>query len=137
MAIYKHVFVTKEFLDSDPTAYFVHGDDLSKAGLTGAARIKCHPHALSFITRKWANENDDGSFYKPEEYAPVFFEELAKLEKIVSKYPNRTCYIPKIGSGPSNRFFIWEKIIQHNLLSTLSKYDNVVFCWEESLVSKS
>ena len=71
MAKYANIKITKEFLDSNPKAYFVHGDDLSKAGLTGAARIKCHPHTLSFITRKWANENDDGSFYRPEEYAPV------------------------------------------------------------------
>ena len=135
MATFKKIKISKEFLDENPKAYFVHGDDLSKSGLTGAARIKCHPHTLSFITRKWANEKDDGSFYRPEEYASVFFEELSKLEKIVSKYPNRTFYIPKIGSGPSNRFFIWERLIHHNLVGALTKYDNVVFCWEDSLVS--
>ena len=136
MAIYKNIIVTKEFLDREPNAYFVHGDDLVKSGSTGAARIKCHPHTLSFITRKYADENDDTSFYRPEEYAPVFFEELAKLEKIVSKYPDRTFYVPRIGSGPSNKFFIWERLIQHNLIRALTKYDNVVFCWEDSLVSK-
>lgn len=136
MAVYKDIIITREHLDSNITSYFVHGDDLTKTGYTGAAKLKDHPHALSFITRKYADPNDDSSFYRPEEYAPVFFEELTKLEKIVKNNPQKTFYIPKLGSGPSNRYFIWERIIQHNLTSKLEKYDNVVFCWEDNLVSK-
>lgn len=136
MAKYKNILVSKELLDMEPLSYFVHGDDLIKSSSnTGAAKIKCHPRTLSFITRKYADEKDDSSFYRPEEYAPVFFEELTKLSKIISLHPDRTFYVPKIGSGPSNKFFIWEKLIHHNLIKALGVYDNVIFCWDDSLVS--
>lgn len=136
MTQYKNITITWEFLDLNTDSYFIYGDDLIKsAGQRGAAKLKDHPHSIGFITRKYDESNDEGSYYRPEEYAPVFFEELSKLERIIKCKPNKMFYIPKIGSGPSNRYFIWEKIIQHNLTLTLQKYENVVFCWKDSFCS--
>lgn len=135
MAIYKKIQVTREFLDYKPNAYFVFGDNLQRFGNKGAAQLRDHPHALGFITKKFPS-NDDGSFYKPEEYAPVFFEELKKLVKIVKNKPDKIFYVSQIGSGLANKFRIWELLIKHNLESSLGRFNNVIFCWEENLVSK-
>jgi hypothetical protein len=128
MAEYKDITITFEFLDNNPTAYFVFGDNLIRKGAGGAAKLRSHPHALGFITKKFP-DNDYGSFYRPEEYSPVFFEELQKLEKIVQNKPDKTFYISKLGAGLANKFSIWEKLVEHNLTQKLEKYSNVVFCW--------
>jgi hypothetical protein len=133
MAIYKSIIITEDFLNSNPEAYFIFGDNLERKGHKGAAKLRDHPHAIGFITKKFP-DNQDTSFYRPEEYSPVFFEELSKLEKIIKSRPDKTFYISKLGSELANKYRIWEKLIQHNLTLKLLKYDNVVFCWKESFV---
>jgi hypothetical protein len=133
MAIYKNIEITKEFLDKHPKAYFVFGDNLERKGHGGAAKLRDHPHTFGFITKKFP-DNNDSSFYRPEEYSPIFFEELAKLKKIVITHTKKTFYISKLGAGLANRYRIWEMLIQHNLTLALEPHDNVVFCWKDSLV---
>lgn len=133
MAIYKNIKITQEFLEHNPKAYFVFGDNLERCGYGGAAKLRDHPHAIGFITKKFP-DNKDGSFYKPEEYSTVFFEELKKLKKTIEKHPNKLFYISQLGAGLANRFFIWQKLIRHNLVRELEKFDNVIFCWDDSLV---
>jgi hypothetical protein len=130
MAIYKNIEITQEFLDYDPNAYFVFGDNLQRYGHGGAAKLRDHPHSIGFITKKFP-DNKDESFYKPEEYSPVFFEELAKLEKIIEKRPSKVFYISQLGAGLANKYFIWQKLIRHNLVRKLEKFNNVVFCWSD------
>ena len=101
-----------------------------KKGNGTACKTKSHPHALGFITKKFPGE-DDGAFYKPDEYEMIFFEELIKLAKIIDRYPTKTFYVSKLGSGAANRFLIWEKLISIYLVRSLEKFDNVVFCWKE------
>ena len=132
MAIYKNIQITHEFLDCNPSAYFVFGDNLERWGHGGAAKLRDHPHAIGFITKKFP-DNKDGSFYKPEEYSPVFFEELKKLKLIVEQRPGKTFYISQLGGGLANKFRIWQKLISHNLTKELEKFDNVIFCGEENL----
>lgn len=132
MATYKNMQITWEFLDTTPSAYFVFGDNLQKRGKGGAAILRDHPHSLGFITKKFP-DNNDGAFYHPEEYSPVFFEELRKLEEIIKKHPEKTFYVSKLGAGLANKFRIWELLIHHNLTMALDKYSNVVFCWEENM----
>jgi hypothetical protein len=132
MAKFKNIIITYEFLDSNPTAYFIFGDNLIKKGYGGAAKLRDHPHALGFITKKFP-DNDDSSFYRVDEYKHVFYEELHKLHTIIKKYPDRTFYISKLGEGLANRYNIWENLIQKNLLTFLKKFDNVVFCWDEEI----
>ncbi len=130
MAKYQDIIITKYFLDSNPNAYFIFGDNLERRGYGGAAQLRDHPHAFGFITKKFP-DNRDTSFYHKEEYQEVFFEELYKLAKIVEKRPEKTFYISQLGGGLANRYLIWENLIKDNLVRTLSKFDNVVFCWKE------
>jgi hypothetical protein len=132
MATYKNIEITKQFLDRIPNAYFIFGDNLERYGYGGAAALRDHPHAFGFITKKFP-DNRDTSFYTPEEYQEVFFEELYKLVKTVERRPDKTFYISQLGAGLANRYKIWEKLIHHNLVLSLEKYDNVVFCWNEDL----
>lgn len=128
MAQYKNILITEKFLDENPNAIFVFGDNLQRFGKGGAAILRDHNRAYGFITKKFP-DNSDGSFYKPTEYAPVFFEELDKLEAQVKDSPNKAFYISQLGAGLANRFRIWELVIRHNLEIKLGKYDNVIFCW--------
>jgi len=129
MATYSSLIVTESFLDANSNAYFVFGDNLERRGTGGAAKLRFHKRAIGFITKKFP-DNCDGSFYKPEEYSSVFFEELDKLEKIIKNSPNITFYISQLGAGLANKYRIWEKLIQHNLIRRLEKFNNVIFCWE-------
>ena len=133
MAIYKDIKITQEFLEDNPNAYFVFGDNLERYGHGGAAKLRDHPHAIGFITKKFP-DNRDGSFYKPEEYSPVFFEELKKLKAIVEKRPDKLFFISKLGGGLANKFRIWDRLIRHNLVRTLDDFSNVIFCWSDNLV---
>jgi hypothetical protein len=130
MAKYQDIQITKYFLDNNPDAYFIFGDNLERKGYGGAAALRDHPHSFGFITKKFP-DNRDTSFYHVEEYKEVFFEELYRLAKIVEKRPEKTFYISQLGGGLANRYQIWENLIKYNLVRTLSKFDNVVFCWKE------
>lgn len=133
MAKYEDIEITEEFLDKNPDAYFIFGDNLERRGSGGAAKLRNHPHAIGFITKKFPDNNDE-SFYKPEEYCSVFFEELEKLKTIIQKYPNKLFYISQLGGGLGNRYKIWEKLIRHNLVRSLEKFDNITFCWHDNLI---
>ena len=130
MALYKNVTITYEFLDYNPNAYFIFGDNLERVGYGGAAALRDHPHAIGFITKKSPNNNDH-SFYRPEEYIPIFNEELKKLVKIVASKPDKIFYISQLGAGLANRYKIWEKVIKNNILKTFESFENVIFCWNE------
>ena len=132
MATYKNLTITHEFLDMNPDAYVIFGDNLIKKGFGGAAKLRDHPHAIGFITKKFP-DNKDESFYRPEEYSPVFFEELEKLKVLIKRKPEKTFYITQLGGGLANKFSIWQKLIHHNLVMALEKFDNVVFCWKDNL----
>jgi hypothetical protein len=130
MAKYKNLIITEEFLGKNPDSYFVFGDNLQRWGHGGAAALRDHPHAIGFITKKFP-DNKDESFYKPEEYSPVFFEELNKLKKLIERRTDKIFYISQLGGGLANKYFIWQKLIRHNLVRELEKFDNVVFCWSD------
>lgn len=134
MATYKNITITHEFLDLNPTAYYVYGDNVERKGRGDIAILREHPHALGFITKKFPDDSDS-SFYRPEEYSPVFFEELKNLVQIIKKRPNKTFYVSPLGSSfRSNRYRIWELLIQHNLVRALEKFENVIFCWRDDLL---
>ena len=130
MSKYQNIEITEDFLDKNPDAYFVFGDNLERWGHGGAAKLRDHPHAIGFITKKFPDNNDE-SFYKPEEYSSVFFEELEKLKAIIQKQPNKIFYVSQLGGGLANRYKIWEKLIRHNTVRDLSQFENVIFCWSD------
>jgi hypothetical protein len=132
MSDYRNIIITENFLDNNPNAYFVFGDNLIKQGYGGAAILRDHPRAIGFITKKFP-DNDTSSFYTPSEYEPVFLEELQKLENFIEQKKNKKFYISQLGAGLANKFYIWEKIIEKNLIKRLSKYHNVIFCWDKNI----
>ena len=130
MAKFQNVIITERFLNMNPNSYFVFGDNLERKGYGGAAKLRDHPHAIGFITKKFP-DNRDTSFYHKEEYENVFFEELYKLKIIIEKRPDKTFYVSQLGGGLANRYKIWEVLIQPNVVGKLQKYNNVVFCWKK------
>jgi hypothetical protein len=132
--LYKNLIITEDFLNKNPNSYFVFGDNLERFGYGGAAALRDHPRAYGFITKKFP-DNKSSSFYEPNEYAPVFFEELNKLINLIDKNKNKIFYISKIGSDLANKYRIWETLIHHNLIDKLKNYKNVILCWEEEKLS--
>ena len=130
MASYQNITITEQFLNDNPNSYFVFGDNLIRKGYGGAAMLRDHPQAIGFVTKKFP-DNRDTSFYDPQEYESLFFDELEKLEKMIIERPDKTFYISQLGGGLANRYKIWEVLIQPNIVGKLSNFDNVVFCWEK------
>ena len=129
-AKYIKTHITKEKLDNEPNNYFVFGDSFERKGIMGASSIREHPRAISFITKKKI-EDTESSCFKAEEYIQLFFIQLDRLAKEIKNRENSTFYISKLGSGGANKHNIWSKIIRPNLIETLEKHDNVVFCWNK------
>jgi hypothetical protein len=129
-AKYEKIIVTEEFLNKDPNAFFVFGDNLQHVGTGGAAALRGHPRAIGFVTKKAPN-NQSGSSFTADEYRKVFFGLLDQLKDHIQKNPGWKFYISKLGAGLANKHRIWELIIKHNLEQELTEFDNVVFCWEK------
>ena len=120
--------MTKEFLDSNPKAVFVFGDNTIRQGYGGAAILRDHPQSHGFITKKYP-DNEDESFYQPKEYAGVFFDELITLREKIQEEPFKTFYISQLGGGLANKYKIWENIIKKGIEKNLQEFSNVVFLW--------
>jgi len=134
-AKFENINVTAEFLNRDPNAFFVFGDNLQRQGMAGAAALRHHPRAIGFVTKKAPN-GEAKSCFQPEEYSKMFFDQLKQLSSHVKRNPQHKFYVSKLGAGYANRYYIWEKLIHHNLVNELQPFDNVVFCWsEEKLTS--
>lgn len=131
MSLHKVIEVTQTFLDNNPNIYFVFGDNIIRRGYGGAAKLRDHPRAIGFITKKFP-DNRDTSFYHVEEYEEVFFEELNKLTSLVKANPDNIYFVSQLGEGLANRYQIWENLIRDNLIKELKDYNNVVFCWNKS-----
>ena len=119
------MFITKEYLLSHPNCIFVFGDNLVRKGKGGAALLRDCPNTYGFITKKFPN-NDDNSFYRPDEYRDVFNREIRKLTVCIVNGPSKEFLISQLGSGLANKYKIWEEIIEKGIAG-LKKYPNVKF----------
>ena len=128
MAKYENFIVTKDFLDKNPNAVFVFGDNLRRVGYGGAAALRDHKQTYGFITKK-NPDNIDLSFYRPESYRIDFIAHSVELQLIIEKNLDKTFYISQLGGGLANRYKIWEQVIKPGLEKYFSHYDNVVFLW--------
>jgi len=117
-------YVTKEFLRDNPNITFVFGDNLIRKGKGGAAALRDEPNTYGFVTKKYPN-NQDESFYRPDEYVELFYAELLKLAKEIEKNSERTYLISKLGGGLANRYKIYEEVIEPSL-EKLALLDNVI-----------
>jgi hypothetical protein len=117
-------YVTAEFLKENPNVTFVFGDNLIRKGKGGAAALRDEPNTYGFITKKYPN-NQDSSFYRPDEYVELFYAELLRLAKEIEKNSERTYLISKLGGGLANRYKIYEEIIEPSL-KKLALFENVI-----------
>ena len=129
MARHENFIMSEDFLDKNKRAIFVFGDNTLRQGYGGAAALRDHPQTYGFITKKYP-DNHDTSFYKPEDYNSIFFDELIKLRVLISDEPFKTFYVSQLGAGLANKYNIWEKVIKEGLEKNLQQYPNVVFLWE-------
>ena len=125
---YKDSIISKYYLDKHPECIFVFGDNVKGKGTKGAARLRYHPQALGFITKKYPNYDKD-SYFKAREYMPVFQKEMSKLITMIEDNPDKTYLISKLGSGLANRYSIYQKVIREGL-QVLIKYKNVRFLFD-------
>jgi hypothetical protein len=130
MAKYQNFIMTENFLDSNPKAIFVFGDNTIRQGYGGAAILRDHPQSYGFITKKYP-DNEDKSFYRPKEYSGIFFDELVNLREKIKEEPFKIFYISQLGGGLANKYNIWETIIKNGLEKNLQEFPNVVFLWEQ------
>jgi hypothetical protein len=131
MASWKNIVITEKFLKDNPRIIFVFGDNTQRVGYGGAAILRDNPQSYGFITKKFP-DNRDESFYRPKEYAIVFFDELVKLRERVQEEPFKYFYISQLGAGLANKYNIWENIIKNGLEKNLKEYPNVIFLWDEN-----
>jgi hypothetical protein len=131
MASWNNIVITKKFLDENPRAIFVFGDNTQRNGYGGAAILRDHPQSYGFITKKFP-DNEDESFYRPKEYTMIFFDELVNLREKIKEEPFRRFYISQLGGGLANKYKIWETLIKIGLEKNLKEYPNVIFLWDEN-----
>lgn len=122
------MLITKQFLDDNPNAIFVFGDNLLRKGTGGAAALRYHKQTYGFITKKYPS-NYDNSFFTPEEYTPIFQDEMRKLRMTVKDNSTFIFYISKLGSMLANKYQIFEKVIEPNIKLQLADCPNVRFLW--------
>jgi hypothetical protein len=130
MAKYENFIVTKQFLDENPNAVFVFGDNLRRVGYGGAAALRDHKQTYGFITKR-NPDNMDESFYRPDNYRFDFNVYVLELRLFIEKNNDKTFYISQLGGGLANRYKIWEEVVKPGLEKNISHYDNVIFLWDK------
>ena len=120
--------ITEEYLKNHVDHIFVFGDNLERKGKGGAANLRDLPNTFGFITKKAPN-NLDSSFYKPEEYLPVFLKEMCVLVDFIRSNKDKQFLISKLGSGLANRYGIFDDVIELHIINLLNSFDNVKFLW--------
>ena len=121
--------VTEKFLDENTNIMFVFGDNLSRMGKGGAAKLRHHPQSWGFITKKYPS-NKDSSFYEVEEYKPIFKAEMELLKaKLMETEHTHTWLISPVGSGLANKYHIWEEIIKPEMDKELILFPNAIRLW--------
>jgi len=128
VATYDTPAITQEFLDINPNCIYVFPDNIERTGSELCTQFRDHEQAYGFIAKKFP-DTDDSSYFRPEEYSVIFFEELSKLKRFIKEHPDKTFYVANM-CGPSvNKYRIWELLMVHNIVAKLEKFENVVFCW--------
>jgi hypothetical protein len=129
------IMITKDYLANHPDHIFVFGDNKERWGKGGAAKLRDCKNSYGFITKRAPN-NNDSSFYKPDEYLSTFAKEMVKLEAKIEAEPEHTFLISKLGAGLANKYHIFEKVIKTGLEYLDRKYDNVILLFDNPFPTK-
>jgi len=124
----EEIFIDRRYLQEHPMEILVFGDNTIHRGFGGAAELRDEPNTYGFITKRYPSNHIE-SFYGPEEYAPIYLEEMVKLKKVISDNPERTYLISKLGAGLANKYHVFEKVIEPVIRQDLAGYKNVKFLW--------
>lgn len=116
--------ITSQYLRENPNHVFVFGDNLLRKGLGGAAKLRNEPNTYGFITKKYPN-NKNMSFYKPEEYRPIFQSELIKFVDHITFNYDKLFLVSKLGSGLANKYGIYEFIIHPTFINLDKLHSNI------------
>lgn len=120
------IWVNKEYLRSHPDHIFIFADDTLHRTHRGTANLRDEPNTYGFITKIYPND-DYNSYYDAYAYKHIYRQEMEKLRKMIARNPEKTFIIPKLGSRFSNKFKIWERIIEPNIKEDLENFKNVIF----------
>jgi hypothetical protein len=121
--------ITKSYLRENPDVIFVFGDNTSRTGFGGAAKLRNEPNTYGFITKKRPTRNPE-DYYTVEEYgSKVYPVEAKKLRREMIIRHNKTFLISKLGAGLANKFGIFEKVIKPNIREDIKGLPNVKFLW--------
>lgn len=120
--------ITREYLKNHPNEIFVFGDNTKRVGKGGAAILRDCKNTYGFVTKKLPT-HDKTSHYTIGEYFPVFDAEVIKLKAEISRHPERTYLISKLGAGLANYYHIFEEIISPRIKNELKEFKNVRFLW--------
>ena len=123
------MYITKEYLISHPSHLFVFGDNIIRQGLGGGAKLRHMKNSYGFITKKYP-DNNDKSFYKPDEYILVYKKELKMLKDFI-KNNNQydTILISQLGGGLASKYNIFKEIIESNIKNDLSEFSHIKYLW--------
>ena len=103
--------ITPQWLRKNPGYVFVFGDNLERRGKKGAAICRDEPNAYGFVTKKAPNNRDE-SFYRPEKYANICYNEMTSLTVYMINNPDKIFLVSRLGAGLANRYSIYEKVIE-------------------------
>lgn len=126
-----HNTITSEYLRNNPSHIFVFGDNTIRKGKGGAAKLRDEPNTYGFITKKYPN-NNDSSFYRPDEYRDVFKDELLKFLNYVDNNYNKLFLVSKLGAGLANKYNIHDVVICPTFFQIDRLYHNICLInnWE-------
>ncbi len=119
--------IDEQYLKDNQNHVLVFGDNLLRKGKGGAAVLRDFPNTYGFITKKFPR-NDSDCFYTPDEYLPVYKEEIEKLKIEIQNHPEKTYLISRLGGGLANRYYIFEQIVNPNIKNDLN-LTNIEFLW--------
>jgi len=122
--------IDEQYLKEHPNEIFVFGDNLDRLGYGGAAMLRDLPNTYGFITKKSLLHEKD-SYYRPDEYEPIFYKEIAKFINIAQQNPDKTYLISRLGAGLANKYLIWEDVILPKIKKLLSILPNIEYLWDE------
>lgn len=116
------LFITEDFLKNHKEICFIYADNKSRSGYAGSAVFRDLPNSYGFITKRMGIVKDK-AFYRPDEYATVYRQEITKLLKFICDCDYEYFIIPKeLGKDLSNKFGIYEHIIKPHLERDLFPY---------------
>ena len=74
-------------------------------------------------------DNKDSSFYRPKEYSIIYNREINNLISVIKEKQDYLFMISRLGAGLTNKYKIFDKIIEPNIKEDLSKFKNILWLW--------